>query len=158
MTISVFHNFISLFSVRAYDVTCPEKGVVFRIPITVVKPSTVPTELPPDLSFKNVTFKPNTIKRHFILVPDKASWAGRSIEIIFDSRFLFVPIFFFFFSVMRLKCTEKDKSGKFAIHCVQLRPHLVCKALEFHKLVNIVPRSDNVQGFPVRVSLFSYCF
>lgn len=65
-------------SVRAYDVTNIAKGPVFQIPVTVVQPMTLPkTALLPDLTYANVLFKPNTIQRHFILVPEDATWAGK---------------------------------------------------------------------------------
>lgn len=55
-----------------------EKGPVFRVPITVIRPTQLPRELfRPELHFTNVMFKPNTVQRHFILVPDEATWAGK---------------------------------------------------------------------------------
>lgn len=68
----------SFFSIKAYDVSCVEKGPVFEVPVTVVRPLQLPREvLRPELSYKNVLFYPNTMKRHFILVPDDATWAGK---------------------------------------------------------------------------------
>ena len=68
------------FSIRAYDVSNIDKGPVFRIPITVVQPVVLPkTVVLPDLTYTDVLFKPNTIIRHFILVPEDATWAGNSI-------------------------------------------------------------------------------
>lgn len=70
---------ISIHSIRAFDVTNVDKGPIFRIPITVVQPSSISKMSPlPDLTFNNVQFKPNTIRRHFILVPDDATWAGEN--------------------------------------------------------------------------------
>ena len=64
--------------IRAYDVTNVAKGPVFKIPITAVKPTVIPnTPAQPDLNFTRVPFKPNTINRHFILVPDDATWGGK---------------------------------------------------------------------------------
>lgn len=71
-------TFQCFYSIKAYDVSCVEKGPVFRVPITVVRPTHLPRELlRPELSFHNVVFKPNTMHRHFILVPDEATWAGK---------------------------------------------------------------------------------
>jgi len=43
---------------------------------------TIPkTALLPDLTYTNVLFKPNTIQRHFILVPEDATWAGNILKI-----------------------------------------------------------------------------
>lgn len=68
---------IIVYSVRAYDVTDVAKGPVFQIPVTVVQPQTLPkTAILPDLTYTNILFKPNTIYRHFILVPEDATWAG----------------------------------------------------------------------------------
>jgi len=59
-------------------VSCVEKGPVFRVPITIVRPMQLPRELlRPELNFTNVLFKPNTMQRHFVLVPDEATWAGK---------------------------------------------------------------------------------
>lgn len=45
--------------------------------MTVVKPVAVVNKDPPELEFKDVHFKPGTIKRHFIKVPEDATWAGK---------------------------------------------------------------------------------
>lgn len=51
---------------------------MFRVPITVIRPIQLPQELfRPELPFTNVIFKPNSMQRHFILVPDEATWAGK---------------------------------------------------------------------------------
>lgn len=57
--------------------------------------------------------------------------------------------------VLQLQCVEKDKSGRFVLHCLQLRPNMVCKTLECHKIVNISSQSEVVQGFPVRVRILT---
>lgn len=70
------------FSIRAFDVSNIAKGPVFQIPVTVVQPITLPkTALLPDLTYTNVLFKPNTIQRHFILVPEDATWAGKTHKV-----------------------------------------------------------------------------
>lgn len=75
-----------IFSVRAYDVTNIAKGPVFQIPVTVIQPMTIPkTALLPDLTYTNVLFKPNTIQRHFILVPEDATWAGKKSKMIISA-------------------------------------------------------------------------
>ncbi|OXU24497.1 hypothetical protein TSAR_010597 [Trichomalopsis sarcophagae] len=118
-------------SIRAYDVTNIDKGPIFRIPITVIQPSTIPKSAPlPDLTFTNVPFRPNTIRRHFIVVPDDASWA-----------------------VLRLKTTEKDKTGRFVMHTMQIKPRLSTKTLEVNKMLNITSQSETIQGFAVQGGL-----
>ncbi|XP_076397926.1 tripeptidyl-peptidase 2 isoform X1 [Megachile rotundata] len=118
-------------NVRAYDVTDIAKGPVFQIPVTVVQPQLLPkTAILPDLSYSSVLFKPNTLRRHFILVPEDATWA-----------------------VIRLKSTEKDKTGRFVIHSVQLKPRLSCKTLEVNKLFTVTSQSEIIHPFAVQGGL-----
>ncbi len=53
----------------------PRKGHLFEIPITVVVPEPIQTESRPHVTYSKVTFGPGEIKRHFLPVPQKASWA-----------------------------------------------------------------------------------
>ncbi|KAF4524231.1 hypothetical protein B566_EDAN012199 [Ephemera danica] len=114
----------------ALNCSAPWKGPIFEVPITLVKPVAVINKNSPELEFKDIHFKPGTIKRHFIVVPDDATWA-----------------------VLRLRTTQHDKNSRFVLHCVQLRPQLVCKTLEFHKMVNLAQQLESVQGFPVKGGL-----
>lgn len=117
------------FSIRAYDVTKPEKGPVFRIEITVIRPYVISKDLlRPIFSVTNEEFQPNTIKRYFILVPDEITWA-----------------------TIRLQGQHADKYGRFVVHCIQLRPKRSCKTLEFHKMVNINAQAETVLSFQVKV-------
>jgi len=58
---------------------------LFEIPVTVVQPhvlenvqNTPVFEPTTQRADKSVEFQPNTIQRDFILVPNKATWAGKS--------------------------------------------------------------------------------
>ena len=62
-------------SVKAYDSSCPEKGAVFEVPITVVKPETVHNEI----AYNKQHFAPGDIQRRFINVPEGATWGGSVI-------------------------------------------------------------------------------
>lgn len=114
-------------SIEAYDVSCVEKGPLFSIPITVVQPEEFSAPTPYELQWKSVQFKPNTIKRHFIVVPTYATWA-----------------------VLHLRCVEHNKQGRFVIHCVQLRPKQSCKSQEFQKMTLVTSNSDTMLAFPVK--------
>jgi len=70
-------------------VSCVAKGPLFEVPITVVKPVSVEKNQLPDLVFRDVHFKPGTIKRHFVLVPDGSTWAGKKYN-HFKSVFFFL--------------------------------------------------------------------
>lgn len=85
----------------------------------------------PYFSVDSFTFKPGAIQRHFILVPESATWAV-------------------------LKMSSAEKSGRFAIHCVQLIPRMSCKTCEFQKMVPVTPTSENVLPFQVKVFMKFY--
>lgn len=117
-------------SVQGYDVSCVEKGPVFQLEVTVIKPTSVPEAFRGQLSFKDIDFKPNTIKRHFVMVPENVTWA-----------------------VLSLKGLEADKNGRFVVHCIQLKPKTACKTLEFHKMVNVSSQAECSLGFQVQGGL-----
>jgi len=50
-----------------------------------------------------------------------------------------------------LKSTEKDKTGRFVIHTVQLKPRLACKTLEVNRMISVTSQSETVQPFAVQV-------
>lgn len=81
---TIFKIFIStiicfVFRIRAYESSDIEKGTVFEIPVTVVQPIVLNQQSNWRHEFDEVVCKPNTILRHFILVPNNASWAGKII-------------------------------------------------------------------------------
>jgi len=50
-----------------------------------------------------------------------------------------------------LKSTEKDKTGRFVIHTVQLKPRLACKTLEVNRMISVTSQSETIQPFAVQV-------
>ncbi len=61
--------------VKAYDLQEPRKGHLFEIPITLVIPEPLLSEPRPHASYSKVSFGPGTIRRHFLPVPENATWA-----------------------------------------------------------------------------------
>lgn len=53
----------------------PDKGHLFEIPITVVKPEPLSSMPRPSLSVPKAVFTAGAIKRNFCMVPENASWA-----------------------------------------------------------------------------------
>lgn len=114
--------------IKAYDVNFVQKGPVFKIPITVVQPE----ELQPpkySINFNNVLFKPNTMKRHFFVVPQLATCG-----------------------VIRLR-TNDNSVGRFVIHCMQIVPKQSCKCIDFNKHVMVTPNSTASLNFQIRGGL-----
>nr|XP_023026432.1 tripeptidyl-peptidase 2-like [Leptinotarsa decemlineata] len=113
--------------IKAYDVSCIEKGPVFKIPITILQPKGI-TEPKYSLTYNKVNFKPNTIKRYYYTVPNMATWAV-------------------------LKLSSDEDSGRYVIHALQVMPRQHCKALETNRTVAVTSKSDSYICFPVKGDL-----
>ncbi|XP_055380292.1 tripeptidyl-peptidase 2 [Condylostylus longicornis] len=118
--------------IRGYDSNCIEKGALFEIPVTVIQPFTVDIEV--SRCFNNPQyngikeFKPNTIQRDFILVPNRATWA-----------------------VLRM-CSVGNKEkqvDKFYVHTVQILSQRYVKHLETQKLLPVRNESETIHAFKV---------
>ena len=59
-------------------------------------------------SGQSVVFQPNNIRRHFLMVPEKATWA-----------------------VVKVRSHESNAVGKFVLHTVQLLPKTIVKGKAF---------------------------
>lgn len=116
-------------SIDAYDVACVEKGPVFRVPITIIQPQEV-TAPSYAVTFDNVKFLPNAIKRHFLVVPDLATWA-----------------------VIKLRSKDPQVGGHFVVHCMQILPKQSCKTSEINKHITVSSNNDCVHSFPVKGGL-----
>ena len=56
--------------------TRPEKGFVFEVPVVVIKPQPLNKTVPrPMATVETRTFQPGEINRHFVPVPEGATWA-----------------------------------------------------------------------------------
>ncbi|KAL1492743.1 hypothetical protein ABEB36_010950 [Hypothenemus hampei] len=109
--------------VHAYDTNCVAKGPVFKIPITVIQPKELDQKF--SIRYGGVSFKPNTVKRHYYTVPDSATWAV-------------------------LKLTSNEDNGRFVIHTMQSLPRQHCKALETIKNVSVSSKSETIVSFDVK--------
>ena len=112
---------------------------MFEIPITVVKPEPLTLDAGPRPTFvmgsipsftnsgknesmrqvitysgQSVVFQPNNIRRHFLMVPDKATWA-----------------------VVKVRSHESNAVGKFVLHTVQLLPKTIVKGKDgyYHSFI-----------------------
>lgn len=74
---------LSFCRIRAYESNDVDKGSVFEIPVTVVQPIALDAQSNWRQEFDEVVCKPNTILRHFIMVPNNATWAGKYTHIKF---------------------------------------------------------------------------
>ncbi|GAB6021153.1 hypothetical protein CHUAL_003784 [Chamberlinius hualienensis] len=113
-------------SVKAFDVSCPQKGPLFRIPITVVKPHVVNETTRYQFKCHDVSFKPGYICRKFFVVPDGATRAELSLQLC-----------------------DPSPDAKFVVHAVQLQSQRSFKTVEFNKMLNLAEQCESVQTFSV---------
>ncbi|XP_052750158.1 tripeptidyl-peptidase 2 [Galleria mellonella] len=114
-------------SLNAYDVTCPEKGPVFRVPVTVLQPTPLPPPpAAPQFTATDVLFKPANIKRHFFMPPQGATWG-----------------------VLKMWTTDHNNSGRFLVHTMQLLPRRSCRCHETQKMVNVSSEAPTLLPFQV---------
>lgn len=81
--------------------------------------------------FEEVVCKPNTILRHFIMVPNNASWA-----------------------VVRLRTndTVKTTQAKFLVHTMQIVPQKFCKTFDTQKILPVSSEQETLHHFRVEVN------
>ncbi|XP_047985175.1 tripeptidyl-peptidase 2 [Leguminivora glycinivorella] len=113
-------------SIDAYDTNCIEKGPVFRIPITVLQAGAAQPDSKGLLLSESAVFAPHTIKRHFIIPPLEATWG-----------------------VLKLTTKDKELTGRFLIHTMQLLPHESCRAHETQKMISVSAESPAIHPFAV---------
>ncbi|XP_055627054.1 tripeptidyl-peptidase 2 isoform X2 [Toxorhynchites rutilus septentrionalis] len=115
-------------SIKAYDSSSVDKGVLFEIPVTLVQPIVVDPKTFEYSHTEAIPCKPNTILRNFFLVPKYATWA-----------------------VLEMTSADiKDTvGGKFLIHTMQILPMKYCKALETQKILPVNSVSTTVHPFKV---------
>lgn len=121
---SGLHPGVHTTTVKAYDAKNVAKGPVFTFEVTVVRP--LEADHSGLLYYDNVDFNQNSlIKRNFVLVPNKVTWA-----------------------TLHIKHLDTDVNANFCLHSVQLLPQKSCKFMEYCKMFNM--KSNEFQAhFPV---------
>jgi len=112
--------------ITAYDASNPSSGKLFEIPINVIRAEPLNMKPRPNVEHREV-FQPGTIKRHFLEVPNGATWAT------FTANSL-----------------NKDVQGKFVLHTVQLLPKKVVRTLEHHKMFSLSEHGEWQYSIPVK--------
>jgi tripeptidyl-peptidase-2 len=70
---------VHYFEVYGIDCKAPERGPLFRIPVTIIIPKTVANQ-PPVISFQQMSFISGHIERRYIEVPHGATWAEATMR------------------------------------------------------------------------------
>ncbi|XP_026317866.1 tripeptidyl-peptidase 2 isoform X2 [Hyposmocoma kahamanoa] len=115
-------------SIGAFDVACLDKGPVFRIPVTVLQPAPLRLAAPgcPQLAERGAHFAPGAIRRHFVVAPQEATWG-----------------------VLRMTTEDKETTGRFLVHAMQILPKKSCRCHETQKLLNVNAEAPTVLPFQI---------
>ncbi|MCK4341305.1 MAG: S8 family serine peptidase [Phycisphaerae bacterium] len=76
--------------IRGYDSACPERGPLFRLPITVIRPEWLDED---EYAWEeSYTFEPEQVERRFLAVPAGATWADVCVRRIDDGEPLWIVL------------------------------------------------------------------
>jgi len=114
--------------VLGYDSSAPNRGPMFSVPITVVRP----LEERPQMSLGELSFQPAEVKRFFLSVPSGATWMDVSV------------------TDLREASVDKDSSPRLIVlHTIQLLPHQAYRDAEADEYLNLVPSQTTIKSIPV---------
>ncbi|XP_077987332.1 tripeptidyl-peptidase 2-like [Glandiceps talaboti] len=113
--------------VRGYDVTCPQRGPIFRVPVTVIKAAHIEDDTYFELKSEPLIFKPGQVHRKFIHVPVGATWAE-----------------------FTLASQEKKKTARFVIHSIQIQPQTAYRTNEYYKFITLPELAESTHAFSVK--------
>ncbi|KAG7310304.1 hypothetical protein JYU34_003059 [Plutella xylostella] len=111
-------------SIDAYDVTCIEKGPVFRIPVTVFQPEPLDPATP--VISCEAEFRPSSIRRHLLVPPPGTTWG-----------------------VLRISSRDQNTQGRYLVHTMQMLPQSSCRSHETQKMLSVT--TDAPAALPFRV-------
>ncbi|XP_039250617.2 tripeptidyl-peptidase 2-like [Styela clava] len=112
--------------IQGFDIKSPQRGPLFRFPVTVMVPEMIPKENDYKVIVSPCEFSPGQIYRRFVHVPENANRA----EITIRSH-------------------TSDQNCRFIFHCVQFLPQLSFRAYEFEKFFTIYECGSTQLSFPV---------
>ncbi|XP_064639092.1 tripeptidyl-peptidase 2-like isoform X2 [Lineus longissimus] len=123
---TALHEGVHFTEVLAYDISNCSKGPLFRFPVTVIKPTVVSDKIGSRMEFKDKCLNPGSIQRHFIAVPEGATWA-----------------------VLEVKSNDENKRARFVMHTLQVEPRSQYKTYELHKYATLSDYGETQQAFSV---------
>ncbi|CAL8107213.1 unnamed protein product [Orchesella dallaii] len=123
--------------IEAYDVTDIERGPVFTVSVTVVRPKILQTTplCRPIIDLPSLKCEPGVLKRYFLQVPKGASWANLNLKMT---------------GVSTTVDPNSNASARFVIHAMTVNGGLSCKSEEFYKMITLNPLEET--NIPLRVT------
>lgn len=111
--------------IRAIDANSPDRGPVFRVPITVLKPDE--TDVATDVAWQErLTFHAGELQRRFVAVPAGAEWAD-----------------------LRVVTRDQEAGRRMVVHGVQKVPGRGYSAAQTHSYLTLKDNDERVISFPV---------
>ncbi|OQR76824.1 tripeptidyl-peptidase 2-like [Tropilaelaps mercedesae] len=110
--------------IEAFESGKPEKGPVFRVPVTVIKPEKLPANT--NTRSDRIVLRPGVPNRYFLSVPSGATWC-----------------------LIKLKSLDPINAGSVSVHTVQLQADAAFHENSFNKTPTLQPLGET--SYPVRV-------
>ncbi|MGB0583251.1 MAG: tripeptidyl peptidase II, partial [Limisphaerales bacterium] len=111
--------------IRAFDANNPDRGPVFRVPITVLKPEAANDVA--DVAWKEeLKFSAGELERRFIAVPAGAEWAD-----------------------LRVVTRDQEAGRRMVVHGVQKVPGRGYSSAQSHQYLTLKDNDERVISFPV---------
>ena len=111
--------------VLGFDESNRERGPLFRLPISVIRP-TSPSDDESPVWRKKLKLRPGKLDRTFIAVPAGATWADLTI-----------------------RAEDTQTSRLVVVHCVQALPKQSFRDAELKQFIRVEPKGQQVRSFPV---------
>lgn len=110
--------------VRGFDSNNRERGPLFHLPVTVIRPSGVEGDLP--IWKKTVQLQPGALDRNFVAVPSGATWADLAVRAV-----------------------ETESVSRLVVHALHQLPKVSFRDSEFKQYIDVRPRSETIRSFKV---------
>ncbi len=111
--------------IRGFDSDDPERGPLFRIPVTVIQPRPVDAEAVPHWNSR-LRFQPGQIARRFLAVPPGATWAD-----------------------VRISMVDADARRRLVLHTQQILPERAFDVRNRREYIWVEPGQPEVRTLPV---------
>ena len=126
--------------IRAYDVNNPQKGCIFKIPVTVVKPEVISPLVVSHNLGTNLELPPTDRVRRFIVPPPGCTFID---VILHDKRH----------HSSEENCAGDSSTRMVVVHALQLLPGEPYRDHEKQSYLHLAPGSEHCVSFPVEANI-----
>lgn len=109
--------------IQGFDASRPDRGPIFRVPITVIRPLTIDAS---QARTEELSLEAGRIERRFIAVPEGATWVD-----------------------VRIRRLDDEEPRRLLLHTVQLLPGQAYSQNEFKEYITVGPDADEIRSIAV---------